>query len=150
MWPVSRTDNDDLVEVPLDLHDLLGQLVGMARAALPHEVCGLLVGPAAIDWHSSEPIVVSGVERVRNAAESPTRFVLDPEPMLAVERTVDEAGLVVVGVMHSHPTREARPSTSDLADAAMYDPLAFYVQVIISMQGFAPTIRAWRYPTKGD
>jgi proteasome lid subunit RPN8/RPN11 len=150
MWRVNPTDETGLVEVPLDLHDLSGQLVGMARAALPNEVCGLLIGPAAIDWNSGQPIVVSGIERVRNAAESATSFVLDPESMLAVERTVDEAGLVVMGVVHSHPTSEARPSASDLADATIYDPQAVYVQVIISMQGFAPTIRAWRYPAKGD
>ena len=145
MWRVSPTDQDGPVEVALDLHELSSQLVGMARAALPHEVCGLLVGPASIDWESSEPIVVTGVERVHNAAASPIRFVLDPESMLRTERAIDEAGLVVVGVMHSHPTSEARPSVTDLADAQMYDPQAVYVQVIVSMQGFAPTIRAWRW-----
>ena len=70
--------------------------------------------------------------------------------MLNVEREIDEAGLVVVGVMHSHPTSEATPSATDLADARVYDPQAVFVQVIVSMQGFAPTIRAWRYATKGD
>jgi proteasome lid subunit RPN8/RPN11 len=150
MWRVSSTDQDGPVEVALDLHELSPQLVGMARAALPHEVCGLLVGPASINWESSEALVVSGVERVRNAAGSPTRFVLDPESMLAVERAMNEAGLVVVGVMHSHPTSEATPSATDLADAQMYDPQAFFIQVIVSMQGFAPTIRAWRYASIGD
>ena len=67
MWSVSPTDEDGRVEVALDLHELSGQLVGMARAALPHEVCGLLVGPVPIDWDGRDPIAVSGVERVRNA-----------------------------------------------------------------------------------
>lgn len=150
MWPVSPSDEDGPVELALDLHDLFGQLIGMARAALPHEVCGLLVGPAPIDWDGSDPIVVSGVERVRNVANSPMRFVLDPESMLNAEREINEAGFVVVGVMHSHPTSEATPSTTDLADALVYDPQAVFVQVIVSMQGFAPTIRAWRYAAKGD
>lgn len=76
-------------------------------------------------------------------------FALDGAEMMAVEELIDAAGQTLIGVMHSHPTSAAAPSQRDLADANNYDPNADLVQVIVSMQGFVPSVRAFRYHRNG-
>lgn len=109
----------------------------------------MLAGEEVLSWDAA-PIAVVGVVPVRNAAESPTRFELDPQGMLDAERTITGAGGVVIGVVHSHPSSPAVPSATDRADAMTYDPQATFVQLIVSMQGFVPTIRAWRIAGTSD
>lgn len=70
---------------------------------------------------------------------------MDGLAMIAAERAIDDRGDDLIGVLHSHPTSQAFPSDRDLADAARYDPHSVFVQLIVSLQGFAPTVRAFRY-----
>lgn len=83
---------------------------------------------------------------VLNSDQSPVSFVLDPLEMLEAEASIEEMDREVIGIVHSHPTSAARPSERDCADAASYDPHAIFVQLVVSMQGFAPRIKAWRIP----
>lgn len=120
------------------------RLVSMARTALPNEMCGLLYGTGRADWSSAGPLRVEGVVSVLNSAQSPVSFVLDPIEMLEAEATIEGKDRVVLGIVHSHPTSAARPSAQDCVDAMSYDPQAVFVHVVVSMQGFAPRIKAWR------
>ncbi|MGI9607395.1 MAG: M67 family metallopeptidase [Acidimicrobiales bacterium] len=123
-------------------------LIGMARAALPNEACGYLAGDTALEGDvAGQTVSVVGVYPIANAAKSPVAFVLDPAAMLAAEDSIDRAGRRVVGLVHSHPTSRARPSPRDLSDASTYDPQSHWVHVIVSLQGFAPTLSGWRYRT---
>lgn len=70
--------------------------------------------------------------------------------MLAAEDRIEANGSLVIGVFHSHPTSQARPSPTDIADAASWDPRGTQLHVIVSMQGFVPTIRAWRLVPMGE
>lgn len=116
----------------------------MARAALPNEACGVLAG--SIGTEGERPTVtIDGIRPVANRLDSPTRFELDAASMLTAEEAISAEGLEVVGVFHSHPASEARPSVRDVADALLFDPRHRFVHLIASMQGFAPTVRAWRY-----
>ena len=90
-------------------------------------------------------MIVTGIHPVLNELASPTAFALDGQSMIDAEEMIDASGREVVGVMHSHPTSEAAPSERDVHDAARYDPAGTLVHLIVSMQGFAPTIRAFRY-----
>ncbi|MBP16847.1 MAG: hypothetical protein CL437_06795, partial [Acidimicrobiaceae bacterium] len=63
---------------------------------------------------------------------------------LDVERIVDEAGAVLVGVMHSHTHTPAYPSPTDVADAARFDPLGIWVFIIVSLEYPDPALRAFR------
>ncbi len=116
----------------------------MARAALPNEACGLLAGSV-----TSEPgrgsVTIDAIRPVPNRLDSPSRFELDGAAMLRAENAITAQGLEVVGVYHSHPSTEARPSPRDVSDALVFDPRHSFVHLIASMQGFAPTVRAWRY-----
>lgn len=117
----------------------------MARAALPDEACGLVAAAEPVDWTDASPIAVRRALPVVNAAAAPDVFVLDGAAMIEAETAIDRAGDVVVGVFHSHPTSQAAPSGRDVADALRYDPFHELVQLIVSLQGFAPTVRAWRF-----
>jgi proteasome lid subunit RPN8/RPN11 len=81
---------------------------------------------------------------MRNAAESRKIYRLDGHEHLDVENTVDEAGAVLVGVMHSHPRTQAYPSPTDVADAAHSDPFGTWVFVIVSLEHPDPELRAFR------
>ena len=112
----------------------------MARAALPNEACGLIGGTTTDGgWHAAS------VHPVKNTLASPTAFALDGAAMIDAENRIDDAGNELLGVWHSHPSAEAVPSPTDLADAARYDPHGVLLQVLVSMQGFAPQVRAYRY-----
>ena len=114
------------------VHDAI---VAHAIDCAPLEACGLL--GAAGD-------LVVAFEPVENAAHSPTRFELDGGGMLAAERTIEDRGAEVMGVMHSHPTSPAWPSDTDVRDAAVYDPAGVFVHVIVSLADSTPDVRAFR------
>ena len=123
-----------MLEMSADMHDAM---VAHAIAGLPHEACGLFAG-------------LSGSNRVdrffamRNAAESREIYVLDGLEMMDVERTADEAGLTVMGVMHSHTHTTNYPSPTDIADAARFDPFGMWHFVIVSLRHPEPSLRSFR------
>lgn len=123
--------------------------MAVARAALPHESCGLVSGH--VDFAGLDgDVAILALHPVANAARSPTSFSLDGHQMIAAEEAIERAGHVLIGVMHSHPTSAALPSARDLADARVYDPNSNLVHLIVSMQGFVPTLRAFRYDPDGS
>lgn len=80
-----------------------------ARADLPHEACGLLLG---------SPGHVQQARPARNVAEKPeTHFEIDPALLLAAHRNARADGLSVIGHYHSHPGGHAEPSKRDAARA---------------------------------
>jgi proteasome lid subunit RPN8/RPN11 len=97
----------------------LADMRAHARAELPNECCGLLVGDAAG--------VVRSI-RARNRRKSPTRYLIDPRDHFSAIRAARAAGLAVIGAYHSHPSGPAVPSMRDLAEA--HD--RSYVYVIVS------------------
>jgi proteasome lid subunit RPN8/RPN11 len=123
--------------------DLWQRCASIARAALPNEACALLAG--TVERSHGGSVIVTGVHPVLNELRSPTAFALDGQSMIDAEEAIDASGGQVVGVMHSHPTSEAAPSPRDVRDAQRYDPTGNFVHVIVSMQGFAPVIRGFRY-----
>ena len=75
----------------------------------PLEACGLLAGNGD---------QVERVLLVRNQAQSPIRFVMDPYEQLKAFDSIDANGLDLVGIFHSHPTGPEMASATDIADAA--------------------------------
>ena len=121
--------------------DVHAAMVAHALAGVPYEACGLFAG--SVDDQAEGP----SVDRffpMRNAAESRTLYLLDGQEHLDVEKTVDEAGSVLVGVMHSHTHTQAYPSPTDVADAARFDPFGAWVFIIVSLKHPDPVLRAYR------
>ena len=75
----------------------------------PHEACGLLAGKQ----DSVEKVIA-----VRNQAQSPVRFVMDPYEQLGAFTWIESQALELIGIFHSHPAGPETVSATDIAEAA--------------------------------
>lgn len=76
---------------------------------IPLEACGLLAGTDNR---------VKKVIGVRNQAQSPVRFVMDPYEQLKAFDWIESSGLDLLGIFHSHPAGPETASASDVVEAA--------------------------------
>lgn len=76
---------------------------------VPLESCGLLAGKNDL---------VEKVILVRNQAQSPVRFVMDPYEQIRAFDWIEANGLDLLGIFHSHPAGPEMVSATDIADAA--------------------------------
>ena len=76
---------------------------------VPLEACGLLAGR-----HDRVEKVIT----VRNQAQSPVRFVMEPYEQLQAFDQIDSTGLDLLGIFHSHPAGPEAVSATDIAEAA--------------------------------
>lgn len=77
-------------------------------AEAPLEACGLLAGRGER---------VEQVIEMDNADRSEARFRLDPQEQLDAFNAIDERGLELIGIYHSHPQGPGVPSPTDVAEA---------------------------------
>jgi proteasome lid subunit RPN8/RPN11 len=98
------------------------EMVAHIAAEAPREACGLLGGK------DNRVIVHYSIE---NEAHSTTRFSMQPQQQLQAFLSLDEQGLDLVAIYHSHPAGAAYPSETDLSEHA-YPGVA---HVILSPQG---------------
>ncbi|GAB4459574.1 MAG: M67 family metallopeptidase [Anaerolineales bacterium] len=85
------------------------EILAYLEAHAPLEACGLLAGKG------------DRVEKtlfVRNQAQSPVRFVMDPYEQLRAFEWMDDQGLDLLGIFHSHPAGPETVSPTDIAEAA--------------------------------
>ncbi len=115
---------------------LLQEVIDAARAGLPNEACGLLVG-GAYAAHGGSP---TRYVPLRNAADSPYRYMIDPQEQLRVWMELEDADEVVWAIVHSHVASPARPSATD-AGLAFY-PDSLYVICSLAFPD-QPEVRAW-------
>ena len=88
---------------------LVAELLAVAEAGHPQEVCGLLLG---------ESDRISDVRPCANVHPCPhTHFEIDPRALIAAHRAAREGGMQVVGYYHSHPFGPPEPSATDRAEA---------------------------------
>jgi desampylase len=88
----------------------LSAIVAAARAAHPHEACGLLLGHGG---------TIAEARPTANIAPDPARhFEIDPAALIAAHRAARAGGPALIGYFHSHPTGIAAPSATDQAMAA--------------------------------
>lgn len=94
------------------------QMRDYVEARVPLEACGLLGGRGG---------VVEVVIPVRNAANSPVRFRMEPLEQWKAFEQIESAGMELLAIFHSHPQGPAVPSPTDIAES-FYD----VIQVIWS------------------
>ncbi|MGB2757798.1 MAG: M67 family metallopeptidase [Acidimicrobiia bacterium] len=105
-------------------------------AGLPHEACGLLVGP----WSDGMPVgPVSSVVPCDNADQSAMTFSIAPKDMLRVMRDAEDAGNDIAGTWHSHTHTDAYPSPTDVRQAVD----ANWTYVIVSLAFGDPVLRGF-------
>jgi [CysO sulfur-carrier protein]-S-L-cysteine hydrolase len=123
---------------------MVQQLIDHARAEVPNEACGVIVGDA--------PATDGGTplrwEPTRNSAASPFRYEVDPDKLYRLTVATDDAGEAFWAIVHSHTHTAARPSATDTGQA--FYPDALYILVSLSSEDDeetlpgVPTVRAWR------
>jgi len=91
----------------------------------PQEACGLLAGRSIGDTAQ-----VVEVLPIQNSLHSPTRFRMEPSEQLEAFNWIDDQGLELTGIYHSHPQGQSEPSPTDV-DEARYPEV---VQLIWSRQ----------------
>ncbi len=109
---------------------LLDEIVAHAREEAPDECCGMV---ASRDGQAVK------VYRATNAAHSPLRYELDGAEQYKIQMEIDDAGLELGAIYHSHTRTEPYPSQTDI-NLAFY-PDALYV--IVGLAGEEPDVRAY-------
>jgi proteasome lid subunit RPN8/RPN11 len=115
---------------------ILQEVLDALRAGVPNEACGVLVS----DRYWSDGGAAKRWIAMRNAAESPYRYMIDPQDQFQVWTQLDDADEVVWAIVHSHVASVARPSQTDVGLA--FYPDSLYVVVSLSDTN-APDARAW-------
>jgi [CysO sulfur-carrier protein]-S-L-cysteine hydrolase len=110
------------------LHD---ELIAHARADAPNECCGMIAS------RDGEAVAV---HRATNAAASPLRYEIEGREQLELMDAIEDAGLDLGAIYHSHTRSAPEPSQTDI-NLAFY-PEALYV--IVGLEHDEPDVRAWR------
>jgi proteasome lid subunit RPN8/RPN11 len=114
-----------------------------AKAAVPNEACGIIVG----DRSAADGGTATRWVPLRNPLASPYRYSIDPDDLLRLTVETDDADEVFWAIVHSHVASPAYPSLTDIGLA--FYPEALYI--LVSLQPAAadavsgePGVRAWR------
>jgi proteasome lid subunit RPN8/RPN11 len=126
-----------MIQVPSSVRD---ELIAHARAGLPNEACGLLAGSNGSTSGVEGSVRAERFFPMANADSSPMTFRLDPKEQLQVFDLIDELGMDLVGIVHSHTHTEAYPSPTDRRQA--FYPEAHYVLVSLADRN-NPVLRAF-------
>ncbi len=116
---------------------LMEQIRRQAEETYPHECCGFLLG-----GQENGSRLISEIRRQPNerAESRENRFLITPGQFRDAERHARKAGLLMLGIYHSHPDSPARPSEYDRDHA-----WPWYSYLILSVgRGVAGESRAWQ------
>jgi proteasome lid subunit RPN8/RPN11 len=107
-------------------------IIDQARSEHPNEACGLLAGTNG---------EATKLYRMTNAERSPVIYRMDPAEQLRVFNDIENQGLDLVAIYHSHTRSPAYPSATDVQLA--YYPDAVYL--IVSLRDAeSPDLRGFR------
>jgi proteasome lid subunit RPN8/RPN11 len=106
-------------------------MIAHAREDYPNECCGLLFG---------RNTAASDVLRMENVEHSPLNYRVDPKALIKAFQDMDDRGLDLVGIYHSHTHSPAFPSHTDIALAGYPD--VHYLIVSLADQE-SPNLRAF-------
>jgi proteasome lid subunit RPN8/RPN11 len=111
---------------------LIDEMVAHAREDLPNECCGMIGGR---DGEALE--VVRGI----NIAGSPLRYEMTGQGMYDIYSGIEERGMELLAIYHSHTRSPAYPSQTDVNQAEFWpDP----VYIIISLENEdEPDVKAY-------
>src|SRR3954468_7747677 len=106
---------------------IIDEIVAHALEDAPNECCGMIASRAG------EAV---RVHRARNAAASPLRYEIDGMEQYHIQTEIEDAGLDLGAIYHSHTRSAPYPSQTDIN-------LAFYPEslyVIVGIKGDEPDV----------
>jgi proteasome lid subunit RPN8/RPN11 len=110
--------------------ELYDEILAHARADAPNECCGMI---ATRDGEAVK------IYPAANAAASPLRYEIDGAEQYRIQMAIDDAGLDLGAIYHSHTRSDPYPSQTDIN-------LAFYpdsVYVIVGVAKDQAEVRAF-------
>jgi [CysO sulfur-carrier protein]-S-L-cysteine hydrolase len=110
--------------------EIYEDIVSHARCEAPNECCGMI---AARDGEAVK------VYRATNAAASPLRYEIDGAEQYRIQMEIEDSGLELGAIYHSHTRTKPYPSQTDI-NLAFY-PDALYV--IVGLSNEEPDVRAF-------
>jgi proteasome lid subunit RPN8/RPN11 len=87
-------------------------MIAHAREDFPNECCGLLFGTGT---------TARLCMRMENIEHSPLNYRVDGKALIQAFQDMDEQGLDLIGIYHSHTHSPAQPSRTDVALAGYPD-----------------------------
>ena len=111
--------------------ELLDDVIAHARADAPNECCGMIAS------RDGEAVAV---HRARNRAASPLRYEIDGMEQYKIQNAIEDAGLELGAIYHSHTRSDPLPSQTDV-NLAFY-PDALYLIVSLA-EGEEPLRGFW-------
>jgi [CysO sulfur-carrier protein]-S-L-cysteine hydrolase len=109
---------------------LYDEMVAHALEDAPNECCGMIAS------RNGEAVTL---HRATNAAASPYRYEIDGAEQYRIQMAIEDAGLDLGGIYHSHTRSEPYPSQTDI-NLAFY-PDALYL--IVGLAGDDPDVKAY-------
>jgi proteasome lid subunit RPN8/RPN11 len=109
---------------------LYEEMVAHAVAEAPNECCGMIAS------RDGEAVAI---HRMTNAAASPLKYVMEPQEQYRVQTAIEDAGLELGAIYHSHTRSAPYPSQTDIN-------LAFYpdsLYIIVGVAAADPEVRAY-------
>jgi len=110
--------------------ELYEQIVRQAQAEAPNECCGMIAS------RDGEAVAVHPAV---NQAASPLRYEIDGVEQYRIQMAIEDAGLDLGAIYHSHTRSAPYPSQTDI-NLAFY-PDALYI--IVGVAGNEPEVRAY-------
>jgi proteasome lid subunit RPN8/RPN11 len=110
---------------------IYSEMVEHCREGLPNEACGFLGGRDG---------AAEKMYKLTNAAKSPVYYRPADKEMIAAMNDIDENGLELVAIFHSHVASQAYPSPTDIREA--HYPDSAYVIVSMANQ-YEPDVRGY-------
>ncbi len=124
----SKNVEEDVIEITCAHRD---EIIAHAREDFPNECCGLLFGTGSTATYFM---------RMENVEHSPLNYRVDGKALISAFQEMDDRGLDLIGIYHSHTHSPAMPSRTDIALAGYPD--AHYLIVSLADQE-KPDLRAF-------
>lgn len=112
--------------------ELFDKMVAHAVADAPNECCGIV---------SSQDGEATKVYRATNTEASPFRFVIDPKQVYDIHTEIEDAGLDLGAIYHSHTRSEPYPSQTDVNFAAQWPGVQW---IIVGTANGDPEVRNYQ------
>jgi [CysO sulfur-carrier protein]-S-L-cysteine hydrolase len=112
--------------------ELYDEMIDHAREDAPNECCGMV---GSTDGHAV------AVYRAVNAEASPLRFRIDPDEQLVLHNRIEDAGLELGAIYHSHTRTAPRPSQTDINFAKLWPGVLW---IIVGLDGGEADVQTWR------
>ncbi len=111
---------------------LYQEMISHAREEAPNECCGMV---------ASRDGEIVKVYRATNVEASPFRFVIDGREQLQIYNEIEQAGLELGAIYHSHTRTEPKPSQTDLNFGKAWPGVLW---IIVGLAGDEVQVRTWR------